>query len=100
MSLTTAVLETRFAEQFKEFIKGESDPILRQLREEAFVTFTYLGFPTSKNEDWKYTDVRRIANTPWTVFPSAILPDKDLTPNLDGLKAFNSGRNGFTALNT
>jgi len=99
MVSTTAVMETQFAEQFKDFLKGEAAPALRQLRENAFASFTRLGFPTPKAEDWKYTDVRPIAKTPWSVFPTAILPDGACASNLDRLKDFSSERNGFTALN-
>ena len=99
MVSTTAVMDTQFTEQFNNFLQSETDAKLKQLRESAFAAFTELGFPTPKDEDWKYTDVRRIANTPWTVFPTSILPDNESAQNLDRLKAFGSGRNGFTALN-
>src|SRR5690242_12780248 len=99
MALTTAAVETQFAEQFRAFIKGEQDPALVKLRENAFAEFSRLGFPSVRQEDWKYTDVRSVANIPWTVFPFGILPDNEVAHNLDKLNAFNVGRNGFAALN-
>ncbi len=38
---------------------------LAGLRREAFERFTALGFPTTKNEEWKYTSVGPIAKTPF-----------------------------------
>jgi Fe-S cluster assembly protein SufD len=35
------------------------------LRRDAFARFTALGFPTTKNEAWKYTSVAPIAKTPF-----------------------------------
>ena len=42
----------------------EPRPWLRHLRRAAFERFTSLGFPTTHNEDWKYTNV-----TPFTKIP-------------------------------
>jgi Fe-S cluster assembly protein SufD len=39
---------------------------LAELRRAAFARFTTLGFPTPKNEDWRYTGVQPISDTPWT----------------------------------
>jgi Fe-S cluster assembly protein SufD len=36
---------------------------LKQLRESAIASFAKLGFPTARNEDWKYTSVDPIAST-------------------------------------
>ncbi len=38
---------------------------LASLRREAFARFTALGFPTTKNEEWKYTSVGPIAKVPF-----------------------------------
>ncbi len=43
---------------------GEPDWLIR-LRREAFERFTALGFPTTKNEEWKYTSVGPIAKIPF-----------------------------------
>lgn len=99
MTSSTVAAQTEFAEQFREFIRGESDNALKKLREQAFVAFTTLGFPTPKQEDWKYTDVRTIAGTSWEVFPEQIFPEQVSAKNIERLKAFNAARNGFTALN-
>jgi Fe-S cluster assembly protein SufD len=95
MASTTAATETQFAEQFREFLKGEKNDALRKLREKAFATFTEIGFPTPKHEDWKYTDVRPIAKEEWRMESG---DRKEIDADL--LKAFRYDRNGFTALNT
>ena len=41
-------------------------PWLEQLRHAAFVRFEELGFPTPRNEDWRYTGVQPITGTNWT----------------------------------
>ena len=96
MALTTgAVAETQFAEQFREFIKGEQNDALRELREKAFGAFTALGFPTPKNEDWKYTNVASIAGGQWSVVGG----ERGDTSDSDVIGKFNFRRNGFAALN-
>ncbi|MGB5014934.1 MAG: Fe-S cluster assembly protein SufD [Pyrinomonadaceae bacterium] len=99
MVSTTAVMETQFAEQFREIIKAETDPLLVKLRKEAFAAFSLSGFPTLKDEDWKYTGVAPIVKEKWTLAPFS----PDLSPKGEGsrehLAAFNFRRNGFTALN-
>jgi Fe-S cluster assembly protein SufD len=37
----------------------------RQMREEAIARFAELGFPTTRDEEWKYTNVAPIAKTPF-----------------------------------
>jgi Fe-S cluster assembly protein SufD len=98
MASTTAVTETQFTEQFGRLIVSERDPRLRNLREEAFATFSFLGFPTVKNEDWKYTNAAAIGKELWKVRTSGF--ETPVTPQIvELLSAFNAGRNGFAALN-
>ncbi|HEY7616707.1 MAG TPA: Fe-S cluster assembly protein SufD, partial [Terriglobales bacterium] len=40
-------------------------PWWRKLREEAFARFTEAGFPTTHDEDWRFTNVSAIAQTPF-----------------------------------
>jgi Fe-S cluster assembly protein SufD len=48
------------------------------IRERAFSRFGELGFPSSRNEDWKYTSVKQIASTRWSPAETAIaaLPEQ------------------------
>ena len=90
-------METQFTEQFREFIKMESDPALRKLREDAFAAFSLSGFPTVKNEDWKYTNVAPIVGGQWLVGGELSWPNG--AEHAETLKKFDYRRNGFAALN-
>ena len=51
---------------FKDYQKngaGSGPAWLKKLRESAIQSFAKLGFPTSRNEDWKYTSVGSLATT-------------------------------------
>ncbi|MFP5227659.1 MAG: Fe-S cluster assembly protein SufD [Acidobacteriota bacterium] len=53
-------------ENFTEFEKkapGRSLRWLHRLREDAFARFCEVGFPTTKDEDWRFTNVSGIAKT-------------------------------------
>ncbi len=90
-------METRFAEEFRKLISGEDNSALRAIREAAFAVFSAKGFPTPKDEDWKYTNVVSVVSDQWTVdsgranVPAAL--------DIEDINRFNFCRNGFTALN-
>lgn len=53
-------------ENFTEFDKkaaGRTLPWLHRLREDAFARFCEVGFPTTRDEDWRFTNVSGIAKT-------------------------------------
>ena len=96
MVLTTAVMETQFADEFREFVRNEENGELSALRTQAFKAFEAMGFPSPKNEDWKYTSVASITKHRWAVqSPARIAPIGDT----EAVGAFQYLRNGFTALN-
>ncbi|MEP7076369.1 MAG: Fe-S cluster assembly protein SufD [Acidobacteriota bacterium] len=98
MSSSTAVMETKFTEQFRESLKGAQNDALRSLREEGFRSFEAQGFPTVKNEDWKYTNIAPITNENWTFSLGA--GDPSIEGRFETLFGkFNVERNGFAALN-
>jgi Fe-S cluster assembly protein SufD len=45
---------------------AKSPPWLRELRERAFARFTEVGFPTTRQEAWRFTSVRAVAETAFT----------------------------------
>ena len=49
---------------FEEKRPGEPGWLVK-LRREAFERFSSLGFPTTRNEEWKYTSVAPIAKVPF-----------------------------------
>jgi len=57
-----------YLENFSEFEKvaaGHDQPWLRNLRQEAFARFCEVGFPTTHDEDWRFTNISAIAQTPF-----------------------------------
>jgi Fe-S cluster assembly protein SufD len=61
MTAVTAAKESFLAGYDRGKERGSVDaPWLRRMREEAFGRFMERGFPTTKEEDWKYTDVAAI----------------------------------------
>src|ERR1700686_5281441 len=54
----------RFAELEKR--RAGKEPLwLQKIRKAAFERFVELRFPTTRNEEWKYTSVAPIARTPF-----------------------------------
>jgi Fe-S cluster assembly protein SufD len=51
--------------RFEKQSAGNGRPWLDRLRKAAMKRFTELGFPTSRNEDWKFTSVAPIAKIPF-----------------------------------
>ncbi|HLF20674.1 MAG TPA: Fe-S cluster assembly protein SufD [Bacteroidota bacterium] len=47
-------------EKFEKSLNGESQSTLHSIRRQAIGRFSELGFPTTRNEEWKYTDVSPI----------------------------------------
>jgi Fe-S cluster assembly protein SufD len=45
---------------FEKGLNGQSETGFHSLRKNAFTKFEELGFPTLKNEEWKYTNVAPI----------------------------------------
>ena len=99
MVSSIAVIETQFTEQFRENLRAEKNGVLGKFRADAFAAFAELGFPTVRNEDWKYTNVAAIVDGTWNVTPFS--PDFSLLSEkwAEKLAAFNYRRNGFTSLN-
>ncbi len=58
-------------------LPGSAQPWLRRVREAGLSRFNNVGFPTLRDEDWKYTDVRVIAKQPF-------LPVLDPGDGVDG----------------
>lgn len=54
--------ETSYSAEFRRSLEKSNQPIwLKSVRENAFAYFTENGFPTTKNEAWKYTNVAPVA---------------------------------------
>ena len=60
---------------------------LRPLREQAIAVHREHGFPTPKNEEWKYTPLRDVASRDWRrAEPGQAVFDKELPWATDGAK--------------
>jgi Fe-S cluster assembly protein SufD len=74
-----------YLESFHEFEEGATGhdlPWLRTLRSEAFERFCEVWFPTTHDEDWRFTNVSAIARTPFRLIPNGRfrLSQGDLEP--------------------
>jgi Fe-S cluster assembly protein SufD len=73
-----------FLEAFNEHQRlaaGRDLPWLRALRENAFARFCKVGFPTTRDEDWRFTNISAIAETPFRLSrDEARLSPRDLQP--------------------
>src|SRR6516162_11867314 len=71
----------RFSE-FEKFVAGHALPWLRKLRRDAFARFCEVGFPTTHDEDWRFTNVTAIAQTPFRLMRNgrARLSQQELEP--------------------
>lgn len=66
-----------YLELFTELQKravGQGVPWLRGLRERAFARFCETGFPTTHDEDWRFTNVSAIAQTEFALSSGENLP--------------------------
>ncbi len=84
-TVTTAIQNVEgYLESFTEFAKraaGHDSAWLRNLREEAFARFCETGFPTTHDEDWRFTNVAAIARTAFSLPEKApAVSEADLTP--------------------
>lgn len=75
MIVTTATQAPfNYLESFSEFelaAAGRELPWLRKLRREAFARFCEVGFPTTHDEDWRFTDVSAISNAEFRLLRDA-----------------------------
>jgi Fe-S cluster assembly protein SufD len=73
-----------YLERFSEFEKlaaGFDLPWLRKLRQDAFAHFCEAGFPTSHDEDWRFTNVAALAQTPFRLDGDVVRPrQQELQP--------------------
>jgi Fe-S cluster assembly protein SufD len=84
-------------------------PWIQELREAAFQRFAELGFPTTHDEEWRFTNVAPIARTEFHTQSAAgrvsELPGKVQAVKLDDAQAYLAkhaawDQNAFVALNT
>jgi Fe-S cluster assembly protein SufD len=67
MAVQTAQLES-YLESFTDFARAtasETPDWLRVLRDEAFARFCETGFPSTRDEDWRFTSLSALARAPF-----------------------------------
>ncbi len=69
--------------------RSQSNPWLQRLRTEAFERFTELGFPTSADEEWRFTNLAQFVKVPFQLAGRDTLPPdlKDLLAGVDRRRA-------------
>ena len=75
---------------FERVAAGRNLPWLRKIREEAFARFAEVGFPTTHDEDWRFTNIAPIARTQFRLPGKTLvqLPPKELKSwNIEGSAA-------------
>lgn len=72
---------------FQELELTNEPSSLKALRQAAFVKFETEGFPTVKNEEWKYTNIQHLVNKEYLLNEDVDIADLDLSkadiPGLD-----------------
>ncbi|MBA3769254.1 MAG: Fe-S cluster assembly protein SufD [Blastocatellia bacterium] len=87
--------EVHYAKAFEAFIGTTGAGELAELRRAAFRYFNETGYPSVRDEDWKYTSVTEVVKSEFNAVDLREMDDH-VHPTL---KKFNYKRNGFTALN-
>jgi Fe-S cluster assembly protein SufD len=73
--ITTTQHLDHYLDSYSEFEKlaaGRNLPWLRKLRERAFARFCELGFPTTHDEDWRFTNVSPISEKRFRLPPNGV----------------------------
>jgi len=96
MTIETLTTENSYLRDFTGTNNGSDAPgpeWLLNLRQAAAVRFAEVGFPTRRNEEWRFTNVSPIAETPFTLAAKA---DSEMT--VDALNAYTYAGMGGTQL--
>jgi Fe-S cluster assembly protein SufD len=77
--------------------RGSEPEWLLSARRDAAAAFDRIGFPTTRDEEWRFTNIAPIVAIPWTVAPDVPVPPEDvarvLIPGLTGpVMVFVNGR--------
>jgi Fe-S cluster assembly protein SufD len=89
-NMSTLVANSLFQQltsTFQELEASNEPTTLKTIRQEAFDRFEKEGFPTVKNEDWKYTNIQNLVNKTYLLNEDVDIADIDFSkadiPNLD-----------------
>jgi Fe-S cluster assembly protein SufD len=65
---------------FEKRAPGNGAGWVRRLREDAFARFCETGFPTTRDEDWRFTRLAAVAGAEFELAPAARLSPAELEP--------------------
>ncbi len=60
----------KYFQAFNAHFNGQRKQPFHKIREEAVENFNTLGFPTTKNEEWRFTNIARLAKSNFTIADS------------------------------
>jgi Fe-S cluster assembly protein SufD len=66
--------------EFERLAAGRELPWLSELRRGAFARFCEVGFPTTHDEDWRFTNVSALSNTTFCLKPNVRVSPLQLEP--------------------
>jgi Fe-S cluster assembly protein SufD len=68
-TITATQAPDRYLDTFEQFSRGAATQLgwLKSLRQEGFARFSETGFPTTHDEDWRFTNISAIAQTPFAM---------------------------------
>lgn len=91
MSTETIDLKAQLLSDFhnrEQAMNGEAQTPFHQLRQQALVQFETMGFPTPRNEEWKYSNVKSLTSQTYRFDGTHSITDEELAavqiPNLTG----------------
>lgn len=84
--MTTSVAEQTGAWLAEFTAQVPAAPWAQALRETAFQRFAELGFPTTRNEEWRFTNVAPIARARFAAAPPAEVDAAALAPFASGIR--------------
>ena len=70
-------LESHF-DDFEAGLNGKSNQAIHQLRRKAMEAFKKLGFPNTKNEEWKYTNVAKVLKQEYVFNPTSSIQSSEI----------------------
>jgi Fe-S cluster assembly protein SufD len=79
-TITATQAPDRYLDTFEHFSRGAATQLgwLKALRQEGFARFSETGFPTTHDEDWRFTNISAIAQTPFEIAPRTRIKASDL----------------------
>ena len=83
----TSVLQEEFKKA--ESKKKDLDSVLSKKQKEAFQDFEKTGFPSTKNEEWKYTNLSSLLKEDFSTSPAPSLTKQDVIAFIYDLEANN-----------